>query len=120
MSFFLDYVRVKIELRRKNLEVFIGIIRKFYIFLKKMKGTYDNEKKFFSLESDLNEDDLLKANEFQNITLKERFVSAGYPYTKETKTEKNISYREVERVLILFQSYFKVNYLFVTNFLFIN
>lgn len=75
---------------------------------KKMKGTYDNEKKFFSLQKDLEEADFFKANKFQNVTLKERFVLAGYPYTHETKYQKNISYREIEKVLIAFQSYFKV------------
>ena len=67
-----------------------------------MKGTFDFEKKYFSI--DLPEDKQFLVN---NCTLLHKFEVNGFKY-EANKWEKNLSYRDIEKTLILFQTSFTV------------
>ena len=69
-----------------------------------MKGTFELEKKYFSI--DLPEDKSL-AN---NCTLLHKFEVCGFNY-EANKWDKNLSYRDIEKTLILFQTSFTVKIL---------
>lgn len=63
----------------------------------------DNEKKHFSIDDPQNPSLIKKINQ----TLVRKFMAAGYDYEK-FKFDSFLSYREIEKVLIDFQTGFTV------------
>jgi hypothetical protein len=68
-----------------------------------IKGVYDLEKKFFSI-------DLPEEKVFLNLksSLIHKFQINGFDYAS-SKFEKSLSFRDIEKCLMLFQASFTVN-----------
>ena len=108
MSYFLDYVRTKVELRRENLDLFLFFLLYFFfyynIFVQFLKGSQDNEKKHFSTHDP---SDLSIKMFNTEATLIKRFKVDGFDY-EIYKFQKILSYRDIEKSLISFQAYISV------------
>lgn len=78
-----------------------------YHLIKFLKGSRDNEKKYFSTDDP---NDLSKKIINAKTTLIKRFKADGFDYEK-FKFEKILSYRDIEKTLISFQTFFSVIYI---------
>lgn len=57
----------------------------------------DNEKRFFSLEPN---GKIFQKNITGLRTLINHFESEGFPYNEQTKYEKGLTYRNIEKVMV--------------------
>ena len=66
-----------------------------------MKGYKDNEKKYFSIDDPKKEES--EKMKRKNLNLVDKFNGFGFSY-EESKFEKNLTYRDIEKTLIWFQT----------------
>ena len=74
-----------------------------------MKGSRDNEKKYFTIDDP---QDLSNETKCLRNTLLDKFKVSGFIYNESTKFQKNLSFRDIEKTLISFQTKFTVILIF--------